>query len=110
MESFVKKPNQFLAIVLVALSSNNYSAIENNKGTVSKNAQACFGCHGENGVSTIPSYPNLAGQKQKYIENQLFAYREGKRTNEIMSPMAKSLSDKDILSLSEYFSNLPIKN
>jgi len=75
-----------------------------------KHAQVCFGCHGKNGVSSIETYPNLAGQKEKYIEIQLKAYREGSRHNDIMSPMAKSLTDQDIEILARYFSDIPKSN
>lgn len=106
----MKKINRFLVGILITISSNSHSALNEQQKIVNKNAQTCFGCHGEDGVSNLPFYPNLAGQKQKYIEKQLFAYRDGDRKNEIMSPMAKSLSDKDIYSLAEYFANPPIKN
>ncbi len=71
-----------------------------------KSAQPCFGCHGQNGISQIPSYPNLAGQKQKYLEIQLRAYRDGERIHDIMSPMAKSLTNSEIATLAQYFSGL----
>ncbi len=69
-------------------------------------AAACAACHGSNGISQIPMYPNLAGQKEQYLILQLKAFRDGTRQNMVMAPMAKGLSDSDIEDLSAYFSSL----
>lgn len=97
---------KFLAAALLACPLSSFSNTSGNEEAIKKNAQACFGCHGKNGVSTSPYYPNLAGQKEKYIEQQLRLYKNGERKNDIMSAMAKSLSNEDITSLAKYFSNL----
>lgn len=70
-------------------------------------AAVCAACHGANGVSVIPDYPNLAGQKQKYLKTAITAYRDGERKNGIMSPMASGLTDTDIDNLAAYFASLP---
>lgn len=67
-------------------------------------ASACTACHGLTGVSSNDSWPNLAGQKRTYLVKQLKAFREGVRTDPLMSPMAKPLSDEDIDNLAAYFS------
>lgn len=66
----------------------------------------CAACHGGNGISMIPMYPNLAGQKEQYLVLQLKAFRDGDRKNMVMAPMAAGLSDTDIANLSAYFSSL----
>lgn len=70
-------------------------------------AAVCAACHGANGISIIPDYPNLAGQKVKYLESSIKAYRDGERKNPIMSPMATGLSDTDVANISAYFASLP---
>ncbi|MGS2721423.1 c-type cytochrome [Paraglaciecola aestuariivivens] len=67
---------------------------------------ACGACHGSNGISMIPMYPNLAGQKEQYLVLQLKAFRDGSRKNMIMAPMAAGLSDEDIANLSAYYAQL----
>lgn len=67
----------------------------------------CMACHGANGISNNPEWPNLAGQKEKYLAVALTAYREGNRQNPLMAPMAKPLSDEDIANLAAYYSSLP---
>ncbi len=69
-------------------------------------AAVCAGCHGVAGVSSNPMWPNLAGQKEGYLVKQLKALRDGTRTDPMMSPMAKPLSDADIENLAAYFSSL----
>ncbi|MDV7391978.1 c-type cytochrome, partial [Arthrospira platensis SPKY1] len=39
----------------------------------------CFMCHGENGESSTPLYPRLAGQHYQYTAKQLEAFLTGKR-------------------------------
>lgn len=66
----------------------------------------CAGCHGANGISAVPIYPNLAGQKEAYLAAQIKAFRDGTRANAIMAPMAKPLSDADIDNLAAYYASL----
>ena len=66
----------------------------------------CAGCHGAAGVSANPMWPNLAGQKDAYMVKQMKAFRDGKRNDPMMSPMAKPLSDADIDNLAAYYSSL----
>ncbi|MFD2165672.1 c-type cytochrome [Thalassotalea euphylliae] len=66
----------------------------------------CAACHGAEGVSAIPMYPNLAGQKQAYLAKQLKDFRSGARKDPVMAPMAMGLSDADIDNLSAFYASL----
>jgi cytochrome c553 len=66
----------------------------------------CSACHGAAGISAIPMYPNLAGQKEAYLAQQLKDFRSGQRKNAVMGPMAMGLSDDDIANISAYYSSL----
>ena len=66
----------------------------------------CVACHGNAGVSTTPAWPNLAGQHAEYIRKQLHDFRDGKRSNPQMSPMASTLTDVDVEDLSAYYASL----
>jgi cytochrome c553 len=68
-------------------------------------AQACMACHGPGGQSSDPAYPILAGQPAQAISIALFEFREGKRKNPLMSPMAAALSNKDLNDLAAYFAS-----
>ena len=66
-------------------------------------AQVCVACHGHIGVSSNPEWPNLAGQKAGYLEIQLKAFRDGQRSNPVMMPFVKNLSDSDIAELATFY-------
>ncbi len=72
-------------------------------------AQACAVCHGPLGIAVAPDAPNLAGQPAVYLSAQLRAYRDGTRKHEIMSLMAKPLSDADIANLAAWFSAIKVE-
>ncbi|MCH9675516.1 MAG: cytochrome c [Gammaproteobacteria bacterium] len=69
----------------------------------------CMACHGANGISASPLWPNLAGQKDAYLVKQMKYFRDGRRADPTMSAMAKPLSDEDIANLAAYYSSLPTK-
>ena len=68
-------------------------------------AQTCAACHGANGMSVNPEWPNLAGQHADYIASSLKAFKAGLRKNDMMSPMAAGLSDTDMRNVAAYFAN-----
>ena len=71
-------------------------------------AALCFGCHGEDGNSTDPQYPKLAGQYGMYIAKQVRNYQATTRTHQVMSGMAASVSDEDLADISAYFASQPM--
>jgi cytochrome c553 len=72
-------------------------------------ARMCAVCHGEFGLSVLPNAPNLAGQQEIYLAEQLKAYRSGKRSDETMSVVAKPLTDADIADLTAWYSSIAIE-
>lgn len=66
-------------------------------------AAACDGCHGENGVSSSPATPSLAGQDGKYLVAALQAYKDGKRANDTMKALAAPLNDTAMTNLAAHF-------
>jgi cytochrome c553 len=75
-------------------------------------AQPCFACHGPQGNSQNPEYPILAGQTWRYTYIELKDFKEGRRNDPQMSPMAANLSREDMILLGQFFAaqkQLPIK-
>ena len=68
----------------------------------------CQGCHGKDGVSTIPSAPNLAGQKEYYLIWSLRKYKAGKRESRMMSVVLEGLSDEDMANVAAYYAAIKI--
>jgi cytochrome c553 len=70
-------------------------------------AQACVACHGQNGVSGNPEWPNLAGQHEAYLAIQITSFRDGTRDNPVMAPFVADLTDADISALANYYASQP---
>jgi cytochrome c553 len=68
-----------------------------------KKAEACAACHGPDGNSSLPQFPILAGQTARYSYLQLRDFKEGRRSDPQMSPMAALLSREDMLDLAAFY-------
>lgn len=85
---------------------NTAAAAEGNVEAGKAKSGTCAACHGADGISPMPNYPNLAGQHGAYIAKQLKAFKDGARNDIIMAPMAAALSDQDMADLGAYFQSL----
>ncbi len=65
--------------------------------------EACIACHGADGISLVEDAPNLAGETNIYIDTQLKAFRLGKRTHDVMTPIASELTDPEIRALADWY-------
>jgi cytochrome c553 len=70
-------------------------------------AATCVACHGPQGVSANPEWPDLAGQHAGYLEAQVRAFRDGQRENPAMAPFVDKLTDRDMAQLAAYYTGLP---
>lgn len=64
---------------------------------------SCSGCHGEDGNSTMPGFPKLAGQHQAYLAKQLKAFKSGARNSPMMAPLAMGLDDQTIEEIATFY-------
>lgn len=71
-------------------------------------AGRCQTCHGLDGIARIPIAPHLAGENRIYLETQLKAFRSGRREHEMMSVIAKDLSDEEISDLAAWYESIEI--
>lgn len=69
-----------------------------------KLANQCSTCHGRDGFARIPIAPHIGGEPFSYLANQLTAFRDGTREHEMMSVVARNLSDGDIVNLAAWYS------
>src|SRR5215467_9878997 len=75
-----------------------------------KAQEVCVACHGEQGVSAAPQYPNLAGQSGAAIYKQLNDYRTGSRTNPLMTGVAQALDEATLADVAAYYAAQPKRN
>ncbi len=101
----MKSVYKLLLCMIITLTISHYSYAADVIAGKEK-AVACAGCHGVNGISRNPMWPNLAGQKTGYLSLQMKNFRDGKRVNSIMNIISKSLTDEDIHNLAAYYSSL----
>lgn len=96
---------KFVVAALLLLLSGLVSATDAERGR--QKAAVCVACHGADGIAVITEYPNLAGQKVKYLQLAIKAYRDGERRHAVMSPMAAGLSEQDIADIAAFYASLP---
>ena len=74
---------------------------------LARTVRTCGACHGDNGRSVSPTFPNLAGQTTPYIEAQLKAFKDQTRgdpdAQAYMWGMAAPLDDALIADLAAYY-------
>lgn len=65
---------------------------------------ACFHCHGlQGGGDGGGGFPRLAGQPAYYLYKQLGDYANGKRPNDIMTPIAVKLTERERRDVAAYY-------
>ncbi|MBR9910078.1 MAG: cytochrome c4 [Gammaproteobacteria bacterium] len=94
-------PRYIFAVALIAIANLAQAATD-----AAALSQTCVACHGANGMSANPLWPNLAGQRQGYLISEMQAFRDGTRKDPLMSPMAANLSDGQIEALADYYSSM----
>ena len=65
----------------------------------------CAACHGADGKSVAPNYPNLAGQNQRYLSRQLRAIKTKAREAPLMAGQLDLLNDQNLQDLAAYFAD-----
>lgn len=102
-------PIAALAITLsVASHAADRSTLTVSKQELQAKLEYCKTCHGLEGQGYRGYFPmpRLAGQQPDYLENQLRAFIEHKRSNPVMSNVAHALSPSMIADLTAYFRDL----
>jgi len=87
-------------------SATPETALENAKGSMPDAGQVCVACHGQTGISPIPTNPNLAGQYADYLEQAQAQYKRGDRKgpNAIaMQAQLMAVSDEDLAAIAAFY-------
>lgn len=101
----------WMAAVAYGAETSTQEVSSAQQATLQKAIHTCGICHGDNGRSTSPTFPNLAAQQPAYLELQLKAFKNQTRADPdaqaYMWGMASQLNDATISALSNYFSTQP---
>lgn len=112
----------FSAALMMALSGSAFSADEakpeattkaaegSSKGAELYVSKGCVACHGADGkTTTMPTYPNIAGQNKEYIEQQMKDIKSGDRANGqsiVMKGIMSAISAEELTEISAYVAGL----
>ena len=72
-------------------------------------AASCVACHGPDGNSIAPNFPNLAGQSESFLYKQLKDFKAGKRSDPTMDAMIMPLDDQTMQDVSAFFAGQTLK-
>lgn len=106
MKLSFKKSNRITPFLLLSGILFSAASMAGDVNAGKSKSALCASCHGMNGISTAPNYPNLAGQKKDYLKTAINSYRSGTRNDPTMKAMVASLNDADVDNLAAYFSSL----
>ena len=99
----MKNTTSLLAVLVLLMGAQSVAADGDVQAGKSK-AQVCAACHGADGNSVNPEWPNLAGQNARYTSKQLADFKTGEqRTDPVMAQQVANLSPEDMADLSAYF-------
>ncbi len=102
-----KAMKQFALAVILAIPLVLYA--EESSIPTSNKAIVCTACHGQEGNSTNPEWPNIAGQHPKYFIKQLNDMKNSALRNApTMNALVATLSDQDMDDLATYYAKMPL--
>ena len=72
-----------------------------------RGAPACALCHGANGEgNALIGFPRLAGLPERYLTDQLENFATGRRSNVMMTPIARTLSVEERAATANFYAHL----
>jgi cytochrome c553 len=90
-----------VAVLLAAVAIPAHA--QGNPEAGKQKAAPCAACHGVDGNSPSGQFPSLSGQTVRYLYLQMKDFKEGRRKDPLMTPMAANLSKQDMYDLAAYF-------
>src|ERR1700694_2072727 len=104
----VLRTTAFAIVVSAAAHAEDKGASAVSNQELKAKTDYCKTCHGVSGQGFRGSFPmpRLAGQQPEYLENQLQAFIERRRTNPVMFNVAHVLSPSMLTALGAHFKDL----
>jgi cytochrome c553 len=100
-----------IMVALFSVASCTGNGTGGESTSVAGTEHVCSSCHGPQGRSISPTFPNLAGQQKNYIAVELKSFRDHTRADPhahtYMWGMAARLSDETIDGLAAFYSAQP---
>jgi cytochrome c553 len=96
LKSFSSRPKEAGAASEAEAEQDPFAAVR-------KLTAMCAGCHGEDGNSTAPGTPSLAGQHDMYLITAIRAYEDGTRAEPMMHALTQALSRSQIEDIAYFY-------
>ncbi|MBQ0797467.1 cytochrome c4 [Zhongshania sp.] len=98
--------NKPLLVMIASLMfAGSAVALEGDASAGKAKSAPCAACHGADGNSPAPNFPNLAGQGERYLAKQIHDIKSGERSAPLMAGQTDNLSDQDIADISAYYAS-----
>jgi len=94
------KPLLILTLIISSLSILPQSFAQSQHDDI---INACSACHGFDSISTEAGVPNLWGQPELYLQQQIKVFRNATRINPTMDAVTHELPDADIIYAAQYY-------
>lgn len=78
-----------------------------NAQAVETKTAVCTACHGGEGISMVPNWPNLAGQGSNYLYKQIIDIRDGRRDIPEMVGMVDHFTNEDVREIANFYASKP---
>lgn len=98
--------NKPLLVMIASLMfAGSAVALEGDASAGKAKSAPCAACHGADGNSPAPNFPNLAGQGERYLAKQIHDIKSGERSAPLMAGQTDNLSDQDIADISAFYAS-----
>jgi cytochrome c553 len=96
------------SIILLLITNTGLAMGNNNVGRAT--TAPCATCHGQDGRSLNPAWPNLAGQHADYLVKQLYDLKldTSRHVDHAMAPFISQLTDEDIQNIADFYAQKPL--
>lgn len=92
-----------LALACASLGTVSLAQAAGDAAAGKEKAAGCAACHGADGNSAAPTFPNLAGQGAKYLLKQMQDIRDGARPVPTMVGQVDNMSDQDLADIAAHY-------
>jgi cytochrome c553 len=106
----MKKTAYIFVFVLFAIFITGLSALSQD-GEELYSYKFCITCHGQQGISVAPNYPNLANQNESYLVNQMKDIIEKRRSNKLTilmteHPVVSGINDEEMSAIAAHMTKI----
>ena len=95
---------RLIKLVLLLVISPAF-AMEGDAERGSKLVMLCAACHGQDGNSLVGTFPNIAGQNDRYLVKQMSDMKTGARSAPLMTGMLDAFDEQQLRDIAAFYSS-----